>query len=52
MNALHVKANDNYTDQFGKKRSVPRMTCVWEGGCSAWLCAAVLGCAGRLEMSG
>ena len=41
-NALHVKATDNYTDQFGKKR--------WGGvgwgwkGCMSWVCVCI--CAG------
>lgn len=41
-NALHVKATDNYTDQFGKKRWVG-----WDGGgrvvCHGCVCVSVLG---------
>ena len=35
-NALHVKASDNYTDQFGKKRCVLRVVWGREGREGEW----------------
>ena len=54
-NALHVKATDNYTDQFGKKRWVGWGGVGVEGlyvmGVCVYMCW-VLGTAGKSEMSG
>ena len=55
-NALHVKATDNYTDQFGKKRCVLSLVCVWwwvgRGGADGLFIMVVCDCVGLCRKVG